>query len=143
MSQAEGSPYEAHPIALFALIAERFEKLGLPHWTAVVFAWLARYDGLSSCYFEDAETSPTLAVYHALSDLSPGVDDEAVAASLASLEFLNWRIRHPDSDERWDPTVTSLMDFLGDKQPICWKWAAAWPSPAAVQEWLLEQLPKP
>lgn len=142
MPNPENPPHKDHPVALFALIAERFEQLDLPHWTAVVFTWLARYDGLAFCYFEDEEVSPTLAVFRALSELSPGVNDAEIAAVLATQDFLNWRIRHPETGERWDPTACSLYEFLGEggKPPICWKWDGIYPSVAAIESWLLDQL---
>jgi len=62
VTHAEEQFHAEHPVTLFALIAERFEQLDLQHWTAVVFGWLARYDGLSHCYFEDEDASPTLEV---------------------------------------------------------------------------------
>lgn len=141
MTPAEEQFHAEHPVTLFALIAARFEQLGLPHWTAVVFAWLARYDGLTHCYFEDEEASPTLEVLRTINGLRPGATDQDVASTLASLQFLTWRIKHPDTGERWDPLDTSLYDFIGvDRHPICWKWEGAYPSSAEIETWLLEQL---
>jgi len=141
VTHAEEQFHAEHPVTLFALIAERFKQLDLQHWTAVVFGWLARYDGLTHCYFEDEDASPTLEVLRTISDLEQGASDQEVAAALASQEFLTWRIKHPDTEERWDPLTCSLYDFIGiDRHPICWKWEGSYPSSSAIETWLLEQL---
>lgn len=144
MTPAEEQFHSGHPVTLFALIAERLEQLGLQHWTAVVFGWLARYDGLTHCYFEDEEPSPSMAVLRAVNELPPGASDNEVAHSLAMLEFLAWRVKHPETGDRWDPLACALYDFLGpDRLPVCWKWEGTYPSEASVEEWLLKQLPSP
>jgi hypothetical protein len=128
-------------ISIFALIAERLEHLKLSHWTSVIFTWLARYDGLTRCYFEDEEEAPAHEVLRAVNSLRQGASDAEVASLLASLDFLTWRIKHPDTGDRWDPTAGSLHEFIGmDRHPICWKWDGVYPSKDAIEAWLLEQL---
>lgn len=141
MTPAEEQFHAERPVTLFALIAERFEQLELPHWTAVVFSWLARYDGLTHCYFEDEDASPTLEVLRIINDLPADVTDRDVAAVLATAKFLSWRIKHPDTGERWDPLACSLYDFIGiERPPVCWQWEGAYPSSEAIEQWLLDQL---
>lgn len=133
------------PVTLFAHISARFEQLELTHWTAVVFFWLARYDGISQCYFEDEEDSPALEVLRCVSNLPRGVSDKVVADSLSRLDFLSWRIRHPVTEARWDPLVQPLTEFMGCGcaiPPVCWKWEGAYPSSPAIAAWLIGQLPK-
>lgn len=132
---------QAPSVALCAHIAVRFEQLNLPHWTAVVLSWMARYDGISRCYFEDVEPSPHLQVLRCISEISPGISDADVADALSRLEFLSWRIRHPETEERWDPLSISLAHFIGsDGLPNCWKWEGAYPSSPDIAAWLIAQL---
>lgn len=131
-----------HVVTLYALIAARIEQLNQAPWTAVVFAWLARYDGISRCYFEDVEATPTQQVLHCLRTLEPGVTDQGMAEALSHLEFLCWRVRHTETGERWDPLAGSLIEFIGaETPPNCWKWAGCYPSSAAIATWLLDLLP--
>ena len=141
MSSIEEPNNQDHPVTLFAHIAARFEKIELSHWTAVVFAWLARYDGNGRCYFEDEEESPAHEVLHCISELEHGTTDDEVAHALSHLEFLAWRVRHPETAERWDPLSLSLSDFIGgDLSPNCWKWEGTFPSSPVIASWLIEQL---
>jgi hypothetical protein len=139
----EPAPQQEQAVTLYAHIAARFEQLGRPHWTAAVFAWLARYDGINRCYFEDEEASPALEVLRCIAAMENGVSDTDIANALAELEFLSWRVRHPASEERWDPLTLSLAEFIGgDVPPLCWKWEGAYPSSPAIASWLLAQLPQ-
>jgi len=131
-----------HPDTLFAHIAARFEQIELSHWTAVVLEWLARYDGIGRCYFEDEEESPAHEVLHCISELELGTTDDEVAHALSPLKFLTWRVRHPETAVRWDPLSLSLSDFIGgDLSPNCWKWEGIFPSSPVIASWLIEQLP--
>ena len=68
--------------------------------------------------------------------------DDEVAHALSHLEFLSWRVRHPETAERWDPLSLSLSDFIGgDLSPNCWKWEGIFPSSPVIASWLIEQLP--
>ena len=65
-----------------------------------------------------------------------------LAHALSHLKFLTWRVRHPETAERWDPLSLSLSDFIGgDLSPNCWKWEGAFPSSSVIASWLIEQLP--
>lgn len=109
----------------------------------MVFSWLTRYEGISRCYFEDEEDSPALEVLHCISGMADGSADAEIASALSELEFLTWRIRHPRSQERWDPLACSLIEFIGcETPPDCWRWEGAYPSSPAIALWLLAQLPK-
>jgi len=131
-----------HPVTLFAHIAARFEQIKLSNWTAAVFAWLARYDGIGRCYFEGEEESPAHEVLHCISELKLGTSDDEVAHALSHPKFLTWRVRHPETAERWDPLSIFLSDFIGvGLSPHCWKWEGAFPSSSAIASWLIEQLP--
>jgi hypothetical protein len=129
-------------VTLYALIAAHLEQIGKPHWIAVVLAWLARYEGVNRCYFEDDEDAPAVEVFRCLCGMEPGMTDESVATSLAQLDFLSWRVRHPVTGERWDPLAMSLVEFMGElENPICWRWEGSYPSAGAISEWLCAQLP--
>ena len=74
--------------------------------------------------------------------LEHGATDDKVAHALSHLEFLSWRVRHPETAERWDPLSLSLSDFIGgDLSPNCWKWEGIFPSSPVIASWLIEQLP--
>ena len=142
MTSIEEPNNQDHPVTLFGHIAPRFEQIELSHWTAVVLAWLARYDGINRCYFEDEEESPAYEVLHCISELEHGTTADEVAHALSHLEFLTWRVRHPETAERWDPLSLSLSDFIGgDLSPNCWKWEGTFPSSPVIASWLIEQLP--
>lgn len=79
MASIEEPNNQDHPVTLFAHIAARFERIELSHWTAVVFAWFARYDGIGRCFFEDEEESPAHEVLHCISELEHGTTDDEVA----------------------------------------------------------------
>jgi hypothetical protein len=125
VSSIEETNNQDPPVTLFAHIAARFEQIELSHWTVVVFIWLARYDGL-----------------HCISELEHGTSDDEVAHALSHLAFLTWRVRHPETAERWDPLSLSLCDFIGkDLSPNCWKWEGTFPSSPVIASWLIEQHP--
>lgn|GEM_PF-6044645 len=142
MTSIEELNNQDHPVTLFAHIAARFEQIKLSNWTAAVFAWLARYDGIGRCYFEGEEESPAHEVLHCISELKLGTSDDEVAHALSHPKFLTWRVRHPETAERWDPLSIFLSDFIGvGLSPHCWKWEGAFPSSSAIASWLIEQLP--
>ena len=126
---------------MFALIAERFERQHAPRWTAVVFSWLARYEGIHHCYFPEDGLSPAAEVLQCLTALPSSSTDEDIAEALSNLEFLSWRVRHPVTQKRWDPFASTFQEFMGDTSPDCWQWEGAYPSTPAIAEWLLGQLP--
>lgn len=128
-------------IMVFADIAALLEQRHAQHWITVVFAWLARYEGITRCFFADDEDAPAIEVLNCISALPAGATDREIASALSGLEFLTWRIENTDSHERWDPFGMPLREFTGDRIPNCWQWEGAYPSCEAVAEWLLGQLP--
>jgi len=81
-------------------------------------------------------------VYRCLSQCDDAhLNDQLLAHDLSRLNFLNYRVRHPQSGERWNPLASSLLSFLGqEERPSCWHWDSPSPSSEQIANWLLMQL---
>lgn len=136
--------HDESPINTYALIAAQLHALNAEHWNTVLFAWLARYDGmLARLYLEGEIDHPATEVYQCLMQFTADtVDDQTLALALSRLDFLHYRVKHPDSGERWNPLAVSLQEFLGQEtHPVCWPWwDDTWPPEADIALWLLAQL---
>jgi hypothetical protein len=129
-------------ITLYALIAARLQALNAAHWNAVIFTWLARYDGMGRfCFEADEQHTPTQEVLNCLNQYDFEPADALLARDLSELGFLAYRFRRDDLSERWNPLECSLQTYLAQEEhPTCWRWDAAYPPSEQIAEWLLVQL---
>ena len=141
MIHTEHTPHDPS-ITLYALIAARLQALNAAHWNAVIFTWLARYDGMGRyCYEADEQHTPTQEVLSCLNQYESDIDDQRLAHDLAKLDFLTYRFRRDDESERWNPLECSLQNYLGQEEhPTCWRWDTAYPPEQQIADWLLEQI---
>ncbi|MDP1756752.1 MAG: hypothetical protein Q8L38_04795 [Pseudohongiella sp.] len=107
MTSIEEHHNQDHPVTLFAHIAARFEQIELSHWTAVVFAWLARHDGIGRCYFEDEEESPDHEVPHCITELEHETTDDEIAHGVS----------HRKKGEGAFPSSSVIASWLIEQPP--------------------------
>ncbi len=121
-------------------ITNRLNSIGCMHWNTTINKWLVSFDGLEQFYDNADEKSPCEQVLDALEEMPSGVQvsDTVLADTLVHLDFLNMRIKHPKTNERWNSLNQSLVDFLqGESGPIAYVWDSSWPATEDIVEWLI------
>lgn len=119
-------------------ISSRLHDIGRFDWNTTITEWLTHFDGLEQFYDDEDEVLPCNQVLHALEDLPANIPDALLADTLAHLDFLNMRVKHSVTNERWNPLIQSLVDFLhDDPTPIAYFWEAPWPDTEVIAEWLI------
>lgn len=121
-------------------ISSRLHDIGRFDWNATITEWLTHFDGLEQFFDDEDEVLPCNQVLQALEKLSTDsqITDALLADTLAHLDFLNMRVKHSATNERWNPLHQSLIDFLhDDPTPIVYFWEAPWPVAKEIAEWLI------
>lgn len=130
-------------LAQQAAITCQLQRLNWLHWNSAISLWLTRFDGLEQFYEDPSEKSPSEQVLDALIEVpgNYGLTDAFLVDLLTRLDFLKLRIKHPETQERWNPLTQPLDDFLEHLTvPIAYMWDSTWPESDEIKTWLTKQI---
>lgn len=115
------------------------EKL-LSHWHEPLCLLCQRYNGPFFEWISHESQNPLNQIYDLFKIIDPNkTTDEQIAHMIADLDFLSWRVKNPDTGDRWNCLDINLDDFCVDftQYPVAWQWESSHPPKDQIISWLL------